>query len=104
MKLVTFTDKAVHLDPHAMRQETGSGGVLHNGRIYKLSAVAQWVQQSGQLTLNTVPTSVLDFVGLNAVERETLAQLSGKLEEAGLPTSMLSSSTSRPPGLIAVSA
>ena len=81
---MTFTDNAVHIDPHAMRRDTGTGGVLHNQRVYKLSAVAQWAQQTGQLQLENVPVSVLDFVNLNAAERRTLAEFSERLEEAGL--------------------
>lgn len=84
MKLVTFTDNAVHIDPHAIRQDTGTGGVLHNGRVYKLSALAQWAQQNNHLTFQNVPSSVLDFVNLTVVERETLAELSNHLEEAGI--------------------
>ncbi|MBN9386945.1 MAG: fumarylacetoacetate hydrolase family protein [Chloroflexi bacterium] len=84
MKLVTFTDNAVHIDPHANRQDTGTGGVLHNGRVYKLSALAQWAQQNNHLTFQNVPSSVLDFVNLTVVERETLAEQSHKLEEAGI--------------------
>ncbi len=84
MKLVTFTDNAVYIDPHAMRRDTGTGGVLHNRRVYKLSAVAQWAQRTGQLELENVPTSVLDFVNLDATARQSLAGLCEHLEEAGL--------------------
>lgn len=84
MKLVTFTDNAVHTEPRAMRQDTGTGGILHNQRVYKLSAVAQWGQQNNQLTLENVPSSVLDFVNLSASQRQTIATLSSRLEEAGL--------------------
>ncbi len=84
MKLVTFTDNAAHTEPRAMRQDTGTGGVLHNQRVYKLSAIAQWGQQNNQLTLENVPSSVLDFVNLSASQRQTLATLSSRLEEAGL--------------------
>jgi fumarylacetoacetate (FAA) hydrolase len=84
MKLVTFTDNAVHIDPHAMRQATGTGGILHNQRVYKLSALAQWSQQTNHLKLQTVPSSVLDFVNLTASDRQTLARLSENLAEAGI--------------------
>lgn len=84
MKLVTFTDNAVHTEPRAMRQDTGTGGILHNQRVYKLSAVAQWGQQNNQLTLENVPSSVLDFVNLSTSQRQTIATLSSRLEEAGL--------------------
>lgn len=97
MKLVTFTDKDAHLDPYAVRGDTGTGGVLHNGRIYKLSAFAQWAQQTAQLELQIVPTSVLDFVSLSAVERETLAQLSQHLETASLASVALEEARLRAP-------
>src|SRR3954462_3127467 len=84
MKLVTFTDNAVHTEPRAMRQDTGTGGILYNQKVYKLSAVAQWGQQNSQLTLENVPSSVLDFVNLPASQRQPLPALSGRLEEAGL--------------------
>jgi fumarylacetoacetate (FAA) hydrolase len=84
MKLVTFTDKAVQVEPQSIRRETGKGGVLHNQTVYDLSQVARWGQQNRGLNLDKIPASVLEFVNLPARQRQALAALNNSLAEAGL--------------------
>lgn len=84
MKLVTFTDKAVPTDPHAIRQETGQGGVLHNQKVFELSLVAEWGRQNKNLNLPKIPASLLDFVSLSTEQRTALAALNDRLEDSGI--------------------